>query len=103
MVKPPMNSPIRTKKIQQGITNRVTMAPATAKKERVTAWLIPVLIGALAGIAFLPALRNGFVNWDDEMMLVDNLGYRGMGWSELKWMFTTFYMGHYQPLSWLSF
>jgi protein O-mannosyl-transferase len=62
-----------------------------------------ILIVAATCIAFFPALQNGFVNWDDDRILTNNPHYRGLGWSELKWMFTTLQMGHYQPLTWLSF
>ena len=48
-------------------------------------------------------LQNGFVNWDDEANLLQNRNYRGLGWAQLRWMFTTFYGGHYQPLAWVSF
>src|SRR5262249_58332488 len=34
--------------------------------------------------------------------LTDNQHYRGLGWSQLRWMFTTFHMGHYEPLTWLT-
>ena len=54
-------------------------------------------------MAFFPALLNDFVNWDDDKILYDNPFYRGLGWVQLKWMFSTFLMGHYQPLTWLSF
>jgi len=53
--------------------------------------------------AFFPALLNDFVNWDDDKILYDNPYYRGLGLNQLKWMFSTFLMGHYQPLTWLSF
>jgi len=65
-------------------------------------WLIAGTIFLLTSVAFLPALKNGFVNWDDYKNVVDNLHYRGFGWANLRWMFTTFHMGHYQPLSWVS-
>jgi tetratricopeptide (TPR) repeat protein len=65
-------------------------------------WMVPVLIGVATFIAFLPVLQNGFVSWDDGKNLLENPNYRGLGWTELRWMFTTFYMGHYQPLSWLT-
>ena len=52
---------------------------------------------------FFPALRNGFVNWDDYELLVDNPRYRGLGWEQVSWMFSTFHNGHYQPLSWMTF
>jgi protein O-mannosyl-transferase len=68
------------------------------------ALIIAATLVALASFsAFLPALSNQFVNWDDYETLLDNSRYRGLAWSHLRWMFTTFYMGHYQPLSWLSF
>jgi Flp pilus assembly protein TadD len=52
--------------------------------------------------AFFPALRNQFVGWDDYELLVDNTRYRGLGWDQLRWMFSTFHQGHYQPLSWIT-
>ena len=54
-------------------------------------------------LAFLPALHAGFVNWDDHKNLVENTGFRGLGGAQLRWMFTTTLMGHYIPLTWLSF
>lgn len=51
---------------------------------------------------FAPVLRQGFVVWDDELNFTLNLYYRGLSWSHLRWMFTTFLLGHYQPLSWMT-
>ena len=53
-------------------------------------------------IAFLPVLGNGFVNWDDEKNFLNNPHYRGLGLSQLAWMWTTFHLGHYVPLSWMT-
>ena len=61
-----------------------------------------VLIAGLGFVVFVPALANEFVNRDDYEMLVDNSRYRGWGAPQLRWVFTTFHLGHYQPLSWLS-
>jgi len=51
---------------------------------------------------FLPALWNDFVEWDDYENIVNNPHYRGWGWSQLRWMFTTFHLGPYQPFSWVT-
>jgi Flp pilus assembly protein TadD len=64
---------------------------------------VPVLIVLLTVAAFVPTLQNGFVNWDDQPNLLENPNYRGLGWAQLRWMFTTFHMGHYQPLTWVTF
>ena len=64
---------------------------------------VPWAIAALTVLVFSPALWNGFVDWDDQVNLVGNVAYRGLGWTQLSWMFTTTLMGHYIPLTWLSF
>ena len=62
----------------------------------------PARIALLTFTAFLPSLWNGFVDWDDSANLLENPHYRGLGWKNLYWMFTTFHLGPYQPLSWMS-
>lgn len=52
--------------------------------------------------AYLPSLSHPFVVWDDEANFVNNPNYRGLGLEQLKWMFTTFHLGPYQPLSWMT-
>jgi len=66
-------------------------------------YLLPSLVALITFVVFSPALRNGFVNWDDLETLVENENFRGLSLSHLRWMFTTFHLGHYQPLSWLTF
>ena len=57
---------------------------------------------ALTVVAFLPALGGEFLNWDDEKNFVTNEGFRGLGWTHLRWMLTTTLMGHWIPLTWLT-
>ena len=64
--------------------------------------VLSVLAAALTLLVFLPALRCGFLGWDDPQNFLDNTHYRGLGWVNLRWMFTTTLAGNYQPLSWLT-
>jgi len=64
--------------------------------------LLPWIVAALAVVAFLPALGNGFVNWDDDANFLINPDYRGLAPANLDWMFSTFLMGHYHPLTWIT-
>jgi tetratricopeptide (TPR) repeat protein len=64
---------------------------------------LPLVAGLGAAAIFLPALANGFIDWDDGSLLLRNPWYRGLGPSTLAWMFTTRLMGHWMPLNWLSF
>lgn len=53
-------------------------------------------------VVFWPALRGEFVDWDDKDNFLENPYFRGLSAANLRWMFTTFHMGHYQPLSWVT-
>jgi len=74
----------------------------TSRAGRIAVRLVPFLAALTTFLAFMPALRCGFVGWDDPMNFLQNEHYRGLGWANLHWMFTTFHMGNYQPLSWLT-
>ena len=65
-------------------------------------WFAPFCVGVVTFIAFVPALRNGFVSWDDDKNFLANPHYRGLGLDQLAWMWTTFHMGHYVPLTWMT-
>jgi cytochrome c-type biogenesis protein CcmH/NrfG len=73
--------------------------PAPARDGRT--WLLAVPLILIAIAAFLPALGNGFVDWDDEANFLRNRHYRGLGWPQLRWACTTFLLGVYQPIAWL--
>jgi Tfp pilus assembly protein PilF len=60
-------------------------------------------VAAVTAVVFAPALQNGFVNWDDSAMVVDNPGYRAPGWGAIRYAFTSTWFTHYHPLTWLSF
>jgi hypothetical protein len=59
-------------------------------------------VALLTFAAFLPALQSDFVTWDDDRNFTGNIHYRGLGTRQLTWMWTTFHMGHYVPLSWMT-
>jgi len=80
----------------------VSVAAAPAARPRWVSAIAAAVVVAAAIAAFLPALSPDFVNWDDPGTLLDNPHYRGLGPRQLLWMFTTFHMGHYMPLTWLT-
>jgi tetratricopeptide (TPR) repeat protein len=61
-----------------------------------------VLLGAVL-LAFSPALDAGFVSWDDPEVASANPHIRGLTSANLHWMFTQPLMGHYHPLTWVSY
>src|SRR5881396_2782205 len=63
--------------------------------------VIPLVIAFSTFAAFLPTLQNQFVSWDDDKNFLENPHYRGLGWTQLRWMWTT-HLGHYIPLTWMT-
>ena len=72
-----------------------------ALPQRCVSWLVPVLIALVTFAAFLPTLQNQFVTWDDAKNFLENAHYRGLGWTHIRWMWTT-HLGHYIPLTWMT-
>lgn len=72
--------------------------PALARRTAPALLLVALLTAAI----YLPSLSNGFVSWDDPENFLKNPWYRGLGPAQLRWMFTHFWMGHYQPLTWVT-
>ncbi|HTN73456.1 MAG TPA: tetratricopeptide repeat protein [Methylomirabilota bacterium] len=95
----------RSKSVKAARRNPVTQK-SDGQQLALIRWLPPLCVAIVTLLVFLPALQNGFV-WDDDSTIIENSDYhgadfRGLGWSHLRWMFTTFLMGHYQPLSWVT-
>jgi hypothetical protein len=69
--------------------------------------LVPTLLPALVGVAtfltFLPALYNGFVNWDDTGMLLENPYHRGPWGDRLRGAWTQRVLGEYMPVTWMTY
>ena len=63
---------------------------------------LPIIVAICAALAYLPSLGGEFVTWDDNRNFLDNPAYRGLGLTQLAWMWTSTHMGHYVPLTWMT-
>ena len=61
--------------------------------------IAPFAIAALTVAVFAPALHYGFILWDDDRNLLTNPFYRGLGWAQIRWAFTSAVMGDLGLLS----
>ena len=64
--------------------------------------VLPLIIFTAVFVCFLSALDGQFLNWDDDINFLDNQGFRGLDWVQLRWMWTETLMGHYIPITWMS-
>ena len=80
------------------------MAKRRAQRPQHDSWAprLPWIVFAVTLLVFLPALSNGFVNWDDDRNFLDNPAFRGLAPQNISWAFSTFLLGHWHPLTWLS-
>ena len=63
---------------------------------------MPAFVAVITFIAFLPGLSGNFVTWDDDQNFIHNFQYRGLGLSNLRWMWSNVLLGHFVPLSWMT-
>jgi hypothetical protein len=69
---------------------------------KTTKYLSALSVAVLTFLVFSPALGNGFVNWDDDLYLLDNFHIRSLDARFLKWAFFDFYASNWHPLTWIS-
>src|SRR5947208_14605310 len=65
-------------------------------------WLVPVMIALVTVAAFVPALENTSVRWDDDENFCDKPHYCGLGCCLLRWRWST-HQGHYTQMTWMTF
>jgi protein O-mannosyl-transferase len=63
---------------------------------------VGLAISAVTFLLYLPALQNGFVDWDDRVYIFQNPHIRSFNLAFLKWAFLDFYASNWHPLTWLS-
>ena len=65
-----------------------------------------VLLFACCGLTlavFLPAVWNGFVNYDDPVYVTANRHLQsGLSWKSMAWAMRSFYAANWHPVAWLS-
>ena len=61
------------------------------------------LILVIVSLSFLPSLKCGLVNWDDDRYLSNTPAVQSLSLTTVKEASTSFFIGHYQPLTILSY
>jgi tetratricopeptide (TPR) repeat protein len=65
--------------------------------------LIGLLLALITLLVYLPASRDGFVNYDDQDYVTENsVVQKGLTWTGIKWAFTTGHASNWHPITWLS-
>lgn len=59
------------------------------------------IVSLIVCLVYLPSIQNGFVNWDDNNYVYQNLHIRSLGFDFFKWIFG-FHASNWHPLTWVS-
>lgn len=87
------------KKVQRGAS---ISGPLSIFKNRDLLLPIVIVLG-LTFLIFSPSLQNEFVNWDDDVNLLENENVQGLSAHHIKKIFTDDVIGNYNPLPILTF
>jgi len=64
---------------------------------------IGLLLALMTLLVYLPATRNGFINFDDQDYVTKNhVVQKGLTWEGVKWAFDGVHFSNWHPLTWLS-
>lgn len=63
---------------------------------------VAAAVTAITAFVFIPSVFNGWVGFDDNVFILKNEHLASLSAKNIAWMFTSFYGGHYHPLTWLS-
>lgn len=63
-------------------------------------WLIFILIATV--VVYLPMLKNGFTYYSDDNYVLNNSTIQHLNWKNISFLFSSFFDGHYHPLTMLS-
>ena len=83
-------------------------SPASARnaflsRPHLLTFLISLLLIVLTLATFWQLRNNGFINFDDDVYVVENLHVnRGLSFKGVFWALTTTHAGNWHPLTWIS-
>src|ERR1051325_737550 len=90
-------------KSPQAATSREKSVGGSTKHFDRKTLLSLLFILVLTVIIYIPAINNGFTNWDDQEYVTNNKEIQKLDFEQVKHFFSSFKMGNYHPLTMLSY
>ena len=80
-----------------------TVARVVDGKFRAPVWMSAALLAAATLAVYYPAIRNGFVDFDDPLYVTQNQRVQaGLNWRNVAWAFRSIDAANWHPLTWIS-
>ena len=72
-------------------------------KFRIPVWMSAALLAVATLAVYYPAIRNGFVDFDDPLYVTQNQHVQaGLRWRNVAWAFRSIDAANWHPLTWIS-
>jgi len=71
-------------------------------RSRKSKYYLALFVALATFIIYLPALRNEFVYWDDNLYVFENANIRSLDAAFFRWAFLGFHISNWHPLTWIS-
>ena len=75
---------------------------AEVRSPRGIQYYLAASVSIIAFLVYVPCLKNGFVNWDDNTYILENNHIRSLSPDFFQWAFFDFYASNWHPLTWIS-
>ncbi len=99
--------PKKTKKVKIAKSSGSKKAIKKKSKSKTSNQLLPLLIVLIVTlVVFIPSLSNDFVNWDDDVNIIENVNLEVFNWESVKNIFhykKGLVIGNYNPLTIFTF
>jgi protein O-mannosyl-transferase len=71
-------------------------------RQNLTPYFVAASLGLFVFLVYLPAVKNEFVNWDDDAYVYQNQHVRNLDGKFFIWAFSSFDISNWHPLTWVS-
>jgi tetratricopeptide (TPR) repeat protein len=75
---------------------------APARPSALLDFLVAALVALAAAAPFVRSVGYPFLQWDDDVNFFTAPQVRSLSSDSLRWMWSTFHVGHFAPLTWMS-
>ncbi len=91
------------KKTEKKNSSSRGMASSAVKRKSWPRWVVIALIILITGTVYSNSIRNGFVNWDDDLYVYTNKDIRHLDGDSIHEFFTGYFVKMYAPVTMISY
>lgn len=92
----------KRKRISSGVSHHESPSGKIPAINNQKVFWLALFISLLTLAVYVPALHNGFVDWDDTQYVVANRDIRSLHWDFFRWALFDYKFNLWHPVTWIS-